>query len=517
MSNTLPPPPPPEPTNIPSRRAAGDPFSNDNSDDFTPQGATTYFDGTKNEKKKSKKGAIIVGGVAAVAVIGAGAALGANALLEPKGTHAYDALPADNAFMYAEVNLDPSAEQKKSWLSLSQKFDENEGGKSIRELTTTPLGDYSKVDPWIGDRIAVLGYGDLGTDGEPEAFLAYQTKDKGAAESFGKSYGEPYVIVDDYFIITESPEGQAVLDKLSASSGDKLGSNDSFKKDLDSVGSENVMHGWVDLATVVDLAGEDLAAQGVQLGALSGVSLPDAEPTEIPDVTGRIILSGQLNDNGVEGKVIMREVTVDGVSVADSTNFTSIEDEFKALPKGFAHLSVAGLDETVKGLWDDPAVAESLVEVEQGAAQLGLTLPEDLDKVLGETASVSLGMTGSMLSVYGHLLGADAATWNTLGQQTGLVNGTPEGATITDSGSGVAITYGTPGTEKIGDDKVAMDALIDLDSAGSAILVDLDATQSLLSQMGASSDTEQEPLGIVGVTVGADGSDVVVNGKWILR
>lgn len=514
MSNTLP-PPPPGPENIPPRPPVQRAFQDENPDDFTPQGPTSYFE-VPEKKKKTNKGAIIIGGVAALAVIGTGAALAVNSLLEPKGTHAYEALPSESAFMYGEVNLDPTAEQKKSWLALSQKFDENPEGKSIRELTTTPLGDFSKVEPWIGDRIAVAGYGDLGTDGEPDAFIAYQTKDKKAAETFGESFADPYILVEDFFIITESPEGQSVLDALINKGGDRLGDNGTFKKDLDSVGEGNVLHGWLDLGVTVDLVGSDLAAQGAQLSALSGVDAPAVPPQEVPEVTGRVILSGQLNDDGVEGKVIMREVTVDGISVSESTKFTSIENEFKALPKGFAHLSVAGLDESVKALWEDETLAESLVEVEQGAQQLGLTLPEDLTKVLGNTASVSIGTAGNMLAVYGHLAGADIATWNNVGQQTGLVTGTPDGATITDTGSGVAITYGTPGTEKIGDDKAAMNALIDLDSAGSAILVDLDAAQQLLAQMNGN-QSETEPLGLVGVTVGAEGSDVTVNGKWVLR
>lgn len=534
MSDALPPRPddstggiPPRPTPpVPPPPVPSSTFSDDNPDDFAPPTSATYFT-PEEPKKNGNKALIIGGGVLAVAAIGAGVAFAVNKVV-PSDDYAYNALPADGAFVYGEVNMDPSVSQKKSWLLLSKKLSSDDSTKSMRELVAEELGDFTKVDPWFGDRAAAVGYADLGGDGLPDAFYAYQIKDADAAAAFSKSYGEPNKIVGNYFLTTNSPEGQAVLDALAAKGGDSLGAHETFKKDLDSVGAQNIAHGWLDLGPALKngnaLADDVLAAS--PLSDVAGQIAPPQDEASMPEVTGRLVISAKVNDNGIEGKAIMRDVTVDGVKATDATNFSSVEKEFKNLPKGLAHMSVAGLDESLKTAWtealnsNDATVTDGLTQVKDAAAQFGIVLPEEFKKVVGTTTSLSIMNSANDLGLFAHMVGADAQAWASLGAATGITGGDPaSSAVISPTEDGVSVTYGNAAGDKVESDKAFMDALVDLNSAGAAFLIDLDATSALLStmNMGTEDMSTDEPLGVLGVTVGADGSDIVVNGKWVLR
>lgn len=503
-------------------------FSDDNPEDFTPPAAATYFT-PEEPKKKANKALVAGGGILAVAAIGAGVAFAVNEIA-PAGDYAYEALPGDGAFVYGEVNMDPSIGQKKSWLLLSKNLSDDDSAKSMRELVTEDLGDFAKVDPWFGERAAAVGYGDLGSDGLPDAFFAYQVKDSDAAATFSKSYSEPHKIIGSYLIVTESDEGQTVLDALAAKSGGPLIENETFKKDLDSVGSQNVAHGWVDLGPLVK-NGDTLAADALAanpLSAMAGVSAP-TQDTDVPEVTGRVILSAKVNDDGFEGKAIMRDVTVGGTKIVDATNFKSVEKELKNLPKGIAHLSVAGLDESLKSAWaeanasGDANMKESLQQLKETAADFAIALPEEFTKVVGSTTSVSILNSAGELGLFAHMAGADTQAWGDIVDGTGITNGNPSDIpVVTPSEDGVTVTYGDTSGQKIGDDKLLTSALVNLDSAGAAFLVDLDALKGLLGTMGmgyedAAVEDKEDQLGVIGVTVGEDGSDMVVNGKWVLR
>jgi hypothetical protein len=129
-------------------------------------------------------------------LVAGGAAIGAMTLLRSATDDAVEHVPADAVF-YANVFLDPSAEQKMAIESLLKKFPDagtpEKAGDQIAKWFDEAFGDAGlkfgeDVEPWLGKQIAVY-FGNITADGEtPDGAALIATEDEDATkEAIAKS------------------------------------------------------------------------------------------------------------------------------------------------------------------------------------------------------------------------------------------------------------------------------------------------------------------------------------------
>ena len=178
-----------------------------------------------------RRGLLIGGGIAALAVLGVGA--WAAAQFFATGAQPSEALPA-STIGYASIDLDPSGAQKIEALRTLNKFPafkdeldlelDDDIRQKIFEEIDLPEGCkifYGEdIEPWLGERMAVAAV-DVGAK-DPEIVAVIQVKDADAAEagltklrdcgSDGETSGG-WVIDQGWAVVAEDTEGaQAVVD-----------------------------------------------------------------------------------------------------------------------------------------------------------------------------------------------------------------------------------------------------------------------------------------------------------------
>lgn len=170
----------------------------------------------------AKKGLLVGGGVAALALLGVGA--WAAVSFFATGAQPAEALPADT-LGYVSVDLDPSGGQKIEALRTLNKFPafEDEVGidtdDDIRQAIFEEIEDGldcagldygDDIEPWLGDRAAVAAV-DTGGD-EPAPVFVLQVKDADAAEkglaAISDCAGEDagWSIDGDWVVVAETGE-----------------------------------------------------------------------------------------------------------------------------------------------------------------------------------------------------------------------------------------------------------------------------------------------------------------------
>ena len=282
--------------------------------------------------------AIGVGAVVAVAAVGAGAF--AYTELSGGGTQPHDVLPADSVG-YLRVDLDPGASQKVDLFRLARRVPDLAAELGVDEDTDLRrlvldeaagdcVDDEKDVEPWLGERLGVA----LGPEASEDAIrIAVQVTDEDAAragvEKLFACDDEEHGIafLDGYAIVTPS---QATADAAVRAAGRKaLGEDDTFTEDMDDLGEQGLVSGWVDLQAVAKVAAEadpegelGLAEVAEQASSAAlAVSIVGAGEqvgqqwdqlvTELDDALGSGLLPFGADSSGVESVVAEVEQTLD--------------------------------------------------------------------------------------------------------------------------------------------------------------------------------------------------------------
>lgn len=351
---------------------------------------------TTSGRRGGKRTGLLVGGLAAVLVLGGGAVFAAQKL-GGGGAQPAEVLPGD-AYAYFRLDVDPSAAQKVSAVrflgQLPQVKDTVGSGDPRAQIWKTAIKDdkdgclskldYAKdIEPWLGDRVGVaLRPG--GTSKQPNVAVAVQVKDEGKAQdgltrllACDRSGATDLRMKNGYAVIT--PKGQGDSTVKAVDSGN-LAANATFAGDMAALGEEGVMSIWFD-------AGRGLS----EAQKLSTSRSP--MPASFAAVKGRVAAAVRFDPSYVELAGVTRGFSQNGKAIkGNGEQLTNLPDDTVAA------LHIAGADQGVDAAW--PELKKQIDAAASGGgqgdvigqleSQLGIKLPDDLKVLLGSSMTIAL-------------------------------------------------------------------------------------------------------------------------------
>ncbi len=396
-----------------------------------PADGPEYLDGSGPAQtapdNDNKKRMIAVGAIVAGGAVVAGGAWAATSFFAT-GAQPAEALPASTV-AYFSVDLDPSGGQKIEAIKTLRKFpgftdkvdlqtDDDLRERFFEEVTSSGecegLDYDADVKPWLGSR-AAMAVVDLGED-EPTPVGVVQTTDAGKAEDGLSALvdacggGEPaegdvggWVVDGDWIVVAETPEiAQKVVD---AADGSTLAGNASFEEWTGEAGDDGFMSMYVGKGVTKYL--DELGGMGGMgmmgmPGAAMGEDGTTSDPEEVPEELQRMIddfdgmaATVRFDGGAVEIEYAMSNYQPDLTGFIDSQNgadmVAGLPDDTVAafgmsLEEGWAG---AMLDYVKRNLPDESATIDE--QLAQFESETGLAFPEDIETLLGEGVTVSLG------------------------------------------------------------------------------------------------------------------------------
>ena len=379
----------------------------------------------------NRKRLVLVGALLAGSAVVAGGAWAATSFFAT-GTQPAEALPG-STIAYASVDLDPAGGQKIAAITTLRKFpaftdeidldaDEDLRKRFFEEITKSGecegLDYASDVQPWLGSRAAMAAV-DLGED-LPAPVGVIQVTDSGEAEdgvatlveTCGGTAGEGdsgeiggWVIAGDWMVLAETEEiAQQVVD---AAEGDSLAGDASFEKWTGEAGDDGFMSFYVAKAAGQYL--NDAAGMGSMFGGMAmspGGILSDSGTTpsdeEVPDELQQMIddFDGMAATVRFDDGAVEIEYAVSNYQ-PDLTEFVDTEEGVD-LVNGLPEDTVAAFGLGFEAGWFDAfvdylktTVPDEADAIDEGIAQMeeetGLSLPEDIETLLGEGVAVAVG------------------------------------------------------------------------------------------------------------------------------
>lgn len=359
----------------------------------------------------ARRGLIIGLVVGALALIGGGGVWAWMAYFK-QGPQPAEALP-DSTLAYFSVDLDPSGEQKIEALKTLRKFPgfkENVGldtDDDVRERifeemqksgTCTELDYGDDVEPWLGDRAAVAVV-DLGNE-HPDPVFVLQVKDQDKAEDGlnklvncgNEAGGESedlggYAFNGDWVVLAETEDiAQDVVDDAEKNS---LKDDDTYQKWTEAVGdpgvvnlyaSEKAGEALVEFTPIMEEIGtgadpEEMKAALEDFEGGAGTFRFDGGNLEIEFATGQFntasskLISGDRGDDTLATLPDSTAVAL-GAGLADGWGQALLDQ-------------IAPMIEAETGRPSDEVIAEA-------ESETGLSLPEDLEALFGESFAIAL-------------------------------------------------------------------------------------------------------------------------------
>jgi len=379
-------------------------------------GAASSTQASPREGRVRSRRGVAIG--VAVGVVGAVAGGGWAALaLMSDGAQPAAAVPAD-ALAYVSIDLDPSAGQKIEALRIAEKFpalrDELglDAGDDLRRWLFDESGlaecadlDYDDdVAPWIGERAA---FALLPGGREPRPVVALAVDDEDRAESAlsrlegcGPDRGEAGVAVDDgYAVVARTSEvAQRALD---AAARAPLADDPGFREWTSAAGEPGIVTGYLAPGAPEAFAelADRLPRRGMGLGPRPGTGPgmgPGMGPWTGASGGGLAALAEDFEGLGAvmrfaDGTVEMEVATaglpdrrapgaeglVSGIGDLPASTGAAFS---AALPEGWLQDALEDLSKA-SGMPLAPLLAAA-------EARTGLSLPQDVETLLGEGASV---------------------------------------------------------------------------------------------------------------------------------
>ena len=343
-----------------------------------------------------RRTALVAG--AAVAVVAA-VGVGAYGLVQlmAGGSAPASAVPAD-ALAYASLDLDPSAGQKIEAFKLMRKFPglkKELGGKDdIRKAVFDQIrkeGDCSElsyatdVEPWIGQRIAVAALPDDAKGAVPIVVVQVKDQDKAKAGvrallRCGDGTKSGLAFSGDYLVAAET---QKVADAAAADAEKSaLADSTAFTTATGRVGDPGIvtMYASKDVATALD-------------AALPDEELSDAQSSQVrsslKDFQGGAGVI-RVRDGGIEAEFAGPGLPTNDLATVGSSEMASLPSSTAAaVSLALKHGWSSELESKVK---DGMGISESDYQegLRQAEQATGLSLPQDLETLLGDNLSIAL-------------------------------------------------------------------------------------------------------------------------------
>ncbi len=328
-----------------------------------------------------------LGAAAIAAIVFGGGYVAYQQVLGGGGAQPESAIPA-NAIAFAKVDLDPSGGQKIDALRFIRKFpsapaDTKKDDADLRKVIFDQIQkggqlegvDYAKdVAPWLGSR---FGFAVLPGSGKtPDVVVALAVTDAGKARTgLAKlsADGDTHCAVGDEFALCG--EKQATVDAaLKAGATGSLEASKAFGDDLGALGETGVASFWADMTKAKALVGE------------AGVTGDASALTD--QFQGRFV--GALRFDGPTLELVGK-----GTGLADS-GASGQANGVAALPADtVAAFGLSGGKGYATKLWgslEKSGLAGSLTD---SMSESGISLPGDLQTLLGNSFSVAFGGMGT--------------------------------------------------------------------------------------------------------------------------
>lgn len=472
-------------------------------------------------------------GVAVVAAAGAGFAVGA--VLGGGGTQPEDVLP-DTVLAYADIDLDPAAQQKVNLVRLLGRFPEveEEYGKEpdIRAVVVDWLAEGTElegadVDQWIGDRVGVGISWDADADTlTPVAAIQVSDVDEAVADLRQVLEADQVATTDGYVVITgdlfseldeldglgglldpDVPSSQTAEQVVAAGESAPLSQSDAYTGVFDRL-EDGLLTMYVD--------GERIAAAGEQL-------------VEVPGDAGLTDALEQAGDAGQTGAVVRAEPNA--LEVVAWSSLTAPAgggpaELMASLPDStLVAVELTGGAELVAQRWAEALESADQTELAPGdldrslaelEAQYGITVPDDIETLMGDDLVLAVDGEGLLTGVPG--IGVRSVTdpaagdnlasriESALASVTGgfgiTARGTDDGMVVASSEDYAgALVSGDGG---LGSDPTFQDALPDAGKASYLMWVDFSAVSSFVALAAPEASGLIEPLEALGVTVTSD-------------
>ncbi len=377
------------------------------------------------------KKALIVGAV--VVVVAAAGGFAAVRFLEQPSEDAAVALVPSDSWVYANLFIEPSGDQKRALDDLLSKFPGIESTDEAinrltelldRELEGVGLSYEEDFEPWVGDQVSIFfsgesfdppdGAGLLETT-DPEA--AQDAIDKlreseGAPEPEQKTYsGIDYTLedaesdvpiavgfVEDFLVIGTEGGFKSVVDTSEAGEEEALAGSEEFEAAFQGLEEANILSVYLDQGRLFELleqSGEFTGQEAAALNAFPGFQNVGA---------GGFVLSARSDGVSLESSSAMPE----GEEVDALAGLYEGTDVIRSLPAdAWAAFGVPNLGDTASALIDMvsemPGAENARAQANQAVqAELGLDLEEDILSWMGDTAFFVQGtnfqeMSGGMV------------------------------------------------------------------------------------------------------------------------
>ena len=490
----------------------------------------------------------VLGPAAVLIVVAAGAGFAAGTVVGGGGTQPEDVLP-DTVVVYADIDLDPAAEQKVNLVRLLGQFGgvEREYGSEpdLRTLAVDWLVDGSDlqgadVEAWVGDR---AGFGlswDLSTEALTPVAAVQVTDEEEAVADLRRALGPDQVAtVDGYVVVTGDLFGEFdALDSLGGVVGSKLPGSQTAAEVVaagraaplaQSEAFTSVFDQLDDGVLTTYLDGERLAAAGEEVSGSLGVLGPAIEDALVG-----------VAESGRAGAVLRAEPNAlevlawSSVAPAGDGQAASLMTTLPA--STLLAVELTGGRELVADRWQTTLADISrqglsakqfereLAEVE---AQYGVRLPADLETLAGDDVVIAVEGAGLLTGIpgIGLLSATDPAAGAELASRiedrlASLTGGFGVTANGTDDGLVVASTddYANQlasGDGDLGADPTFTEALPDAGAATNLVWVDFSAVKGFATLAAPDSAGVIKPLDAFGLTVTPDAGGSLTRARLV--
>jgi len=355
--------------------------------------------------------ALIAGGAAA-AVLLVGGGVYAYSLTGDDSTAGPDCLIPASAALYLQVDTNPSASQKVDAFKIARKFPSLKAPTDHEDLRrwlveaasgqdSTAEAEWKKIEEWIGDRaaIAIMPGGSDSATAVPLAVL--QADDAGAAEAYWKKEAAKqketegtdldYLVSDGWVYVQPEASETKVRTLVEEAKKSSLLDSRTYRDDLENLGEKGIFTGWLDIAKLAPLLGS--------LGDGSTAGYGNTEQLQqLVDqgIAGHGAYALRFDGDAVELVSKMRDVK-------PSTSLGGSVDVAKLPADTLAAVGVAGAGKTVATIWQQALLGQAGGQdptqmLDQFKQMYGLSLPDDLEALMGTSFTLAVGASGNVAS-----------------------------------------------------------------------------------------------------------------------
>lgn len=476
----------------------------------------------------------LVAGASVVALAAVGAGAWAAVSFFGAGDQPAEALPA-GTLAYASIDLDPSGSQKIEAVRMLNKFpafeeelgldaDDDIRRRLFEEAGCEGMSYDDDIAPWVGTSFAVAAV-DAGEE-QPSPVAVVELSDATAAQdglaTLKKCADDDMGwAIDGSWALVAETDGIA-RQVADANDDGTLADDSDYQKWMGEVGDPGVvsMYASPDVGPLLsDLMEADLSAMDpmVDETAPGAAEQMTAVMADFGGAAGVV----RFSDGGMEaefaadlpdGYPMTMPVGEGPLDVADSLPADTAVAYGAALPDGWAQALIDGME----------AYGFSEEEIESGLSELesetGLTLPQDLETLLGQQFVLALGSDFDLEEAFsssdlsgiplGIKVKGDPEGVNGVIDKLAQASGTPEMFETETSGDQVAWSlspdYRSTLAEggSLGDSAVYRGVVAESDRAASVMFVNFDAGDWLTSLAEADPEAEEnlEPLSAFGVS-----------------